>query len=145
LFSVVDFSYVPRGGNEVAHTCASMPSSSSPSFSWVGSLPSWLLEIAAKDCTNHLNEWSSVSCPKKRSIEEELSSRRRERAEPTADVGGSGDCRCQKQSRSSMVLYANIRSVILQKMLISIVIQIKGFMKIVFRLFTKWSLFGLWD
>jgi ribonuclease HI len=38
LFSFVDFSYVPRGGNEVAHTCASMPSSSSPSFSWVGSL-----------------------------------------------------------------------------------------------------------
>jgi ribonuclease HI len=57
LFSVVDFSYVPRGGNEVAHTCANMPSSSSPSFSWAGSLPNWLLlEVAAKDCTDPLNE-----------------------------------------------------------------------------------------
>lgn len=38
LFVAFDISFVSRGGNEAAHRCASMPSESSPSLSWVGSL-----------------------------------------------------------------------------------------------------------
>ena len=43
--------WVCRGANSVAHLCATRVSALERSFFWVDSVPEWLLEHAAKDCT----------------------------------------------------------------------------------------------
>lgn len=41
-----------------------MPLESSPSLSWIGYLPNWLLEIADKDCNDNESIEALVICPK---------------------------------------------------------------------------------